>query len=189
MDKNTRLLLSILGIAVLMVGVAFASVPLYNLFCKVTGFGGTTQVSDVAPDEILEREVTVLFNTDTSRDMPWEFESEKRKITLPVGAQRLINFKAENNSADIITGTALYNVSPPKAGKYFHKMECFCFQEQVLNPGESVNMPVVFYIDPAMDEDINMDDVTTITLSYTFFKTETKALDEALDNFYNAGGS
>lgn len=184
-DKNTKTILIILAVVVVMTGLAFATVPLYRLFCQVTGYGGTTQVAEAAPDIVLDREVTVLFNTDTSPDLPWNFEAEKRSITLPIGAQKLIAFEAHNNSNQKVIGSALYNVSPPKAGKYFHKIECFCFQEQVLNPGEDVKMPVVFFIDPAFDKDPNMDDITTLTLSYSFFKTETKALEEAMEDFYN----
>lgn len=186
MNKNTTTLLTIFVVVIAMVGMAFATVPLYKLFCQVTGYGGTTQVADSAPDTILDREITVLFNTDTGRNLPWEFTSEKHKTTLPIGAQRLVNFKAKNNSDKVITSTALYNVSPPKAGKYFHKIECFCFQEQVLNPRQSVNMPVVFFIDPAFDTDPNMDDITTMTLSYTFFEADTKALEDAMEDFYNS---
>ncbi len=186
MNKNNKTLLTIFTVVFVMVGLAFATVPLYKLFCQVTGYGGTTQVASSAPDTILDREVTVLFNTDTGLNLPWDFSAEKNAITLPIGGQSLINFKAENNSDKVITGTAIYNVSPPKAGKYFHKIECFCFQEQVLNPNESVNMPVVFFVDPSFDKDPNMDDITQLTLSYTFFEADTKALEDAMEDFYNS---
>lgn len=186
MNKNNKTLLTIFTVVFVMVGLAFATVPLYKLFCQVTGYGGTTQVASSAPDTILDREVTVLFNTDTGLNLPWDFSAEKNAITLPIGGQSLINFKAENNSDKVITGTAIYNVSPPKAGKYFHKIECFCFQEQVLNPNKSVNMPVVFFVDPSFDKDPNMDDITQLTLSYTFFEADTKALEDAMEDFYNS---
>ncbi len=167
-----------------MVGATFASVPLYRIFCQVTGWGGTTQVSEAAPTQTLDRQVSVQFNADTGRDFMWAFTPEQRDVTLNIGAQALVSYKAENKGSKTITGTAIYNVSPPKVGKYFHKTECFCFQEQTLTAGESVSMPVLFYIDPAFDADPYMDDVHVITLSYTFYEAETKALDEALENFY-----
>lgn len=187
-DKNTKLLLSIFGIVILMIGVSFASVPLYDLFCKTTGFGGTTQVSDAAPaeDEILEREVTIRFNGDTNRNLNWAFKPERNKVTLNVGQQGLITFKAKNNDSLPVAGTAVYNVTPAKAGQYFHKTQCFCFDAQTLTPNQEMDMPVLFYIDPKMAEDRNMDDVKTITLSYSFFKSDSKELDSALEAFYNA---
>ena len=186
MDKNTRTLLSVFGLVAVMIGLAFASVPLYSLFCRVTGWGGTTQTASSAPDTILERTVTVKFNADTDQNFAWDFQPEQRDITVQIGAQALVAYQARNDSAKPLTGTAVYNVSPPKVGKYFHKTECFCFQEQTLAPNKSVSMPIVFYIDPAFDTDPYMDDVRVITLSYTFYESETKALDDALEDFYNA---
>lgn len=188
MNKNTKTLWSVLLGAALMVGLAFASVPLYDLFCRVTGFGGTTQVSEAAPaaDEILEREVTIHFNTDTNRNLNWDFYPEKRKTTLQVGAQGFIAFKAENKAKTPTIGTAVYNVTPAKAGKYFHKTQCFCFDRQTLMPNEKMDMPVVFYVDPSIADDRNMDDVKTITLSYSFFESDSKELDSALEEFYNS---
>lgn len=188
MDKNTKTLLAVFAVVIGMVGLAFASVPLYNLFCRVTGFGGTTQISASAPDadEILDRKITVHFNSDTNRNINWAFKPDKRKVTLNVGQQGLIAFNARNRDKKPVTGTAVYNVTPAKAGKYFHKTQCFCFDEQTLNPGQSVDMPVAFYIDPSIAKDRNMDDVGTITLSYSFFKAQSKELDTALEAFYNA---
>ncbi len=188
MDKNTKTLLVILSFVAFMIGVAFASVPLYDLFCKVTGFGGTTQVSDALPDEseILNRTISIHFNGDTNRDLSWAFKPETHKIDVKVGQQGLINFKAKNTAAIPTIGTAVYNVTPLKAGKYFKKTQCFCFDEQLLKPGEEMNMPVVFYIDPSIAQDRNMDDVKSITLSYSFFKSNSKALDSALEAFYNS---
>ena len=185
-DKNTKTLLTVFGIVFFMVGLAFASVPLYNLFCRVTGFGGTTQLSTELPDRILDRKVTVKFSTDVNRRLPWDFESEISEVTVNVGQDALINFNAENNGDEPVAGTAVYNVTPLKAGKYFHKTQCFCFDYQILKPGEKMNMPVVFYVDPAMDEDPNMEDVTTITLSYNFFKSDSAELDAAMETFYNS---
>lgn len=171
-----------------MVGLAFASVPLYDLFCRVTGFGGTTQVSKAAPseDKIIDRQITVHFNGDTNRALHWEFEPEFRKIAVKVGQQGLITFKAKNLDHNPTEGTAVYNVTPAKAGKYFQKTQCFCFDRQLLKPDEAMDMPVVFYIDPSIVNDRNMDDVKTITLSYSFFPSDSKALDSALEEFYNA---
>jgi cytochrome c oxidase assembly protein subunit 11 len=188
MDKNTKILVSVLLLVAAMIGLAFASVPLYNLFCRVTGYGGTTQVSSAAPgeDEILDRTITVKFNGDTNRNLNWTFRPEKREVDVKVGDQGFISFYAKNNSAEPVAGTAVYNVTPSKAGEYFHKTQCFCFNRQTLTPGQDMDMPVVFYIDPSIAEDRNMDDVKTITLSYSFFKADSKELDSALEDFYNA---
>lgn len=183
--KNRRTGLAVLSVVLLMTGLSFASVPLYNLFCRVTGYGGTTQVSQSLPETVLDRTVTIRFNADTAPGLLWDFRPDQSKITLRLGAKGLTSFTAENKDSVPIVATALYNVSPPKAGRYFHKIQCFCFGEQALEPGQAAHMPVMFYVDPAMNEDKNMADVTTITLSYTFFKTGTQALDRALEDFYD----
>ena len=183
--KNAKLGLTILAVVIGMVTIAYASVPLYKLFCQVTGFGGTTQTSETLPDTILDRTITVQFNADTDRSLPWHFKPEQRKIDVKLGQKGLTAYRARNNAKKPTAGTAIYNVTPLKAGKYFHKIQCFCFDEQILQPGEDVSMPVLFYIDPKMNDDPNMRDVKTITLSYTFFKAESKELDQALEAFYN----
>lgn len=183
--KNARMGLTVLAVVIGMIGLSFASVPLYDLFCSVTGFGGTTQTAQSLPDEILDRTVTVKFNADTSRDMLWDFKPDEREIEVKLGERGLTAFSAHNKQNKPTTGTAIYNVTPLKAGKYFHKIQCFCFDEQTLTAGERVTMPVLFYVDPKMNDDPNMDDVKAITLSYTFFKTESKALEDALEGFYN----
>lgn len=185
--KNRRTALTVLAVVVAMTGMAYASVPLYNLFCRVTGFGGTTQVSAQAPapEEVLERTVAVRFDAGTARGMPWKFAPESRQVVVKLGAKSLTHYRAENPTDESITGTAIYNVTPDKVGKYFHKIECFCFGEQTLPAGKSVSMPVVFYVDPAMNADPGMDDVTHITLSYTFFRAGSSDLDKALKEFYN----
>lgn len=182
--KNQRMALSVLLIVIGMIGLSFASVPLYDLFCRVTGFGGTTQISQAAPapEEVLERSIRVDFVTSTARGMPWQFGAEQRRVNVNIGQDALINFKARNPTETPITGTAIYNVSPAKAGKYFHKTQCFCFDRQLLTPNETMNMPVVFYVDPAFDSDPDMDDVSVITLSYTFFKSDSDDLQNALSN-------
>ena len=183
--KNLKVLVTVLTAVFIMVGVSFASVPLYNLFCRVTGFGGTTQVAQDLPDHVLDRTVTVKLNSDTASNLPWQFEPDMREIDLQIGQKGFVSFHAENKTDVPITGTALYNVVPTKAGKYFHKVQCFCFGEQLLEPKQRVAMPVMFYVSPDIADDPNMDDVKTITLSYTFFKAESEALDQALEAFYN----
>lgn len=183
--KNARIGLSILAAVVIMAGASYAFVPLYNLFCAVTGFGGTTQVAEALPENVLDRVVTVQFNATTNSHLPWEFHPEQREINVQLGQRGLTAYRAENQHNTPTTGTAVYNVTPLKAGKYFHKIQCFCFDEQTLKPKESISMPVMFYVDPAMDNDPAMDDVHTITLSYTFFKAASKELDSAMEELYN----
>lgn len=186
--KNARTGLMVLAFVMVMVGVAFAAVPLYDLFCRVTGFGGTTQVAASLPSEteILDRTVTINFSSQTGRNMPWEFKPEMRAVDVRLGERGITNYFAKNPTSAPVGGTAVYNVTPLKVGKYFHKIQCFCFDEQVLMPGQEMSMPVLFFVDPAMQDDPNMDDVTTITLSYTFYKSESEELESALEAFYNS---
>ena len=153
-----------------MVGLSFASVPLYRLFCQVTGFGGTTQVAAAPSDVQLERVIKVRFNADVDRGLPWAFQPVEREVRVQVGESRLAFYEATNRSSQDIVGTATFNVTPLKAGQYFNKVACFCFTEQRLAPGETMDMPVSFFIDPAIVDDPAMADVATITLSYTFFR-------------------
>jgi cytochrome c oxidase assembly protein subunit 11 len=157
-----------------MVGLAYASVPLYRLFCQVTGYGGTTQAADAGSDTVLERTVNVRFDANTARDMAWSFKPEQRQMTLKIGETGLAFYKASNPTARTITGTATFNVTPPQAGAYFNKIDCFCFTEQTLAPGASADMPVSFFVDPAIVDDPEVSDVGTITLSYTFFPAARK---------------
>ena len=184
-QKNARTGLIVLAVVLSMIGLAFASVPLYSLFCRVTGFGGTTQTAAALPDRIIDRIVTVKFNADTGLNMPWEFKPDLREVNVRMGERGLASFTAHNTSNKPVAGTALYNVTPPKAGQYFHKIQCFCFDQQILAPNQKVSMPVMFYIDPAMDDDPNMKDVKVITLSYTFYESETEELESAMEGFYN----
>ena len=170
--RNRRIAVTAFCFAALMVGAAFAAVPLYRIFCQVTGYGGTPQVAETAPATMLERRMTVRFNADTGPALPWEFAPAQRKISIRVGEQALAFYRARNLSDRAVTGTATFNVTPLKAGQYFSKIDCFCFTEQTLAPGASADMPVTFFVDPAIADDPNLDDVTTITLSYTFFETE-----------------
>ncbi len=155
-----------------MAGLAWAAVPLYDMFCRVTGFGGTTQVATEGSDRVLERMVTVRFDASTVRGMPWEFRPVQTKIQLRIGETALAFYEAYNPTDRVIAGTASYNVSPFSVGGYFAKIDCFCFTEQVLQPGQRVTMPVTFYVDPEMVDDPETEGVTTITLSYTFYETE-----------------
>ncbi|MCF8495587.1 MAG: cytochrome c oxidase assembly protein [Alphaproteobacteria bacterium] len=184
-QKNARTGLTVLAVVAFMMGAAFASAPLYALFCRLTGFAGTPKISESLPDQVLERTVTIGLNADTALNFPWTFKPDQREVSARVGAQALVSFTAHNNASISVTGTALYNVTPLKAGKYLHKIQCFCFDKQTLAPGETISMPVLFYIDPTMNNDPNMEDVSAITLSYTFFPADSNALEEALEAFYN----
>lgn len=185
-DKNTKILALIFGVVFMMVGVSFAAAPLYNLFCRVTGFNGTTQVSTALPDKILDRTVTVKFDTNVNSNLMWQFKPNQNDVTVKIGQDALVSFTAQNTGSTPTAGTAVYNVTPLKVGKYFNKTQCFCFDNQVLTPDQSMKMPVIFYIDPAMADDPDMGDVKVITLSYSFFKADSSELDQAMETFYNA---
>ena len=160
----------LVGVVAGMVGLSFAAVPLYRVFCQVTGYGGTTQRAEAAPAAVGDRVVTVRFNADVDPNLPWRFEPEQTAVTVKVGEQQLAFFKATNLSNEPVVGQAVFNVTPLKAGLYFDKVQCFCFSEQRLEPGQSADMPVTFFVDPDIVKDRNLDDVQTITLSYTFFR-------------------
>jgi cytochrome c oxidase assembly protein subunit 11 len=180
--RNARTALLLSCVFAGMVGLSFAAVPLYQLFCQVTGFGGTTQVAEVAPDAV-EQTMKVRFNADRSPDLPWAFQPKQVEVEVKVGARAMAYYTAENLSDRPVSGTATFNVTPLKAGKYFSKIACFCFTEQTLQPGERVEMPVDYFVDPAILDDPNLADVTTITLSYTFFP-----MPDAQSNRAPAGG-
>ncbi len=185
--KNARIGLCVLAVVVGMIGLSFASVPLYNLFCNVTGFGGTTQTAQSLPgeDDIIDRVITIKFNSITNNKLPWDFAPEQREIQVKLGQRGLTAFTAYNQTAHETSGSAIYNVTPLKAGQYFHKVQCFCFDRQTLTPHERVSMPVLFYVDPSLNNDPSMEDVNTITLSYSFFPADSKELDTAMEAFYN----
>jgi len=168
------------GVVVVMASLSFAAVPFYDWFCRVTGFGGATSVADAAPDRILDRVVKVRFDASTDRGMPWEFRPVVREMEIRVGETGLAFYEAYNPTDRPIAGTAAYNVMPYAAGGYFTKIACFCFEEQVLQPGERVEMPVSFYIDPAMVDDVDGRNVKEITLSYTFYETDLPKTQAAL---------
>ena len=167
--SNASFALNLLFIVVGMLALTAASVPLYRLFCAVTGYGGTTQTAANHAIQAIDREVTISFNTDIDPTLPWEFKPPAQPMHIHIGQQVLTHFTAHNRSDHVITGRAVYNVTPFSAGTYFVKLECFCFKEQTLKSGQTVEMPVLFYVDPAMANDPEMKNIKTITLSYTFF--------------------
>lgn len=152
-----------------MVGAAYAAVPLYSWFCRTTGFGGTAQVASSAPAQTVERRITVRFDANVGPGLPWKFEPEVNAIEARLGEVVTVNYRVTNMSARETVGQATYNVTPDNAGIHFQKINCFCFVEQRLKPGEKRDMPVVFYVDPALAEDAETQSVSAITLSYTFF--------------------
>jgi cytochrome c oxidase assembly protein subunit 11 len=157
------------GFVAVMVGVSYAAVPLYSWFCRTTGFGGTTQVATSAPAQISDRKVTVRFDSNVASGLPWRFEPEVRSIDVRLGEVVTVYYAVTNESARRTVGQAGYNVSPPTVGIYFEKINCFCFTQQALEPGEKRDMAVVFYVDPKLAQDAEQNDLTTITLSYTFY--------------------
>jgi len=167
-----RKALPLVAIALGMLGMAWAAVPLYSLFCRVTGYGGTTQVATNGADRVLDRMITVRFDASTDRAMPWEFRPLQNEVKLRIGETALAFYEAHNPTDRAVAGSATYNVAPFSMGGYFTKIDCFCFTEQVLQPGERVTMPVTFYVDPGMVDDQEANGVTTVTLSYTFYETE-----------------
>jgi cytochrome c oxidase assembly protein subunit 11 len=172
--NNNRTLGILLALVVAMVGVSFASVPLYRKFCQVTGFGGTTQTAEKAPGALSDKWIWVRFNADVSPDLNWSFEPEQREIKVHPGEQTLVAYRATNHADHAIAGTATYNVTPSIAGLYFDKIQCFCFTQQTLDAGETAELPVTFFVDPDMLKDRNAKDIPAITLSYTFFQAKTR---------------
>jgi len=169
-DRSNRLVAGIcVGVFTGMVGLAYASVPLYDLFCRVTGYGGTTQRVEQYSDTILDRKITVRFDANVSGGLPWKFEPEQRDVTMRIGETTQIAYRAENLFTAPTGGRASFNVTPELAGGYFNKVECFCFTDTTLKPGETLDMPVVFYIDPDIVNLPEFKNMRNITLSYTFF--------------------
>ncbi|AMU96541.1 cytochrome C oxidase assembly protein [Sphingopyxis terrae subsp. terrae NBRC 15098] len=174
--KNSRTAALAALLAAAMVGLGFAAVPLYNLFCRVTGFGGTTQrydpVAAAETPKVLSDTVSVRFDANVSPKLPWKFYPEHPTDTVSIGARDMAIFIAQNNSPHPITGTATFNVTPDQAGKYFTKIQCFCFTQQTLKPGEQIRMPVLFFVDPKIKDDPDARDIQEITLSYTFYPVD-----------------
>lgn len=177
--RNFQVAAACSAVFCLMVGAAFAAVPLYQLFCQVTGYGGTTQRAEQGVDTILDREIIVRFDANIAPDLPWEFAPKQKTVRVKIGQMTEVFYQAQSTADSRTTGASVFNVTPFEVGSYFSKVDCFCFTEQVLASGETVNMPVLFYIDPEMDSDENLKNVKEITLSYTFFKSEEETESES----------
>ena len=178
--NNSRTVAMCVGMVLGMGGLSYASVPLYQLFCQVTGYGGTTQQIDAeaaAGVAVIDRDINVRFDANTASVLNWDFAPEKREVTIKMGEQIIINYVAKNLSKKPIVGMASFNVTPQAAGVFFNKIECFCFTDTYIEPGETLQMPVTFYVDPDMDKEKAMKALQTITLSYTFFESETTPAD------------
>ena len=174
-SRNTRTGLIFLGVALAMLGMGYAAVPLYRMFCQVTGIDGTTQrasTAQAAQVQATGQRISVRFDGNVATGLPWTFHPMQTTSNVMIGEKALAKYEAKNNSAREITGTAVFNVSPVQAGKYFNKIECFCFTEQTLKPGQNVEMPVIYYVDPAILEDPDTKDIQQITLSYSFYESD-----------------
>ena len=177
MDRNARTAWKLVAVVGGMLGMAYAAVPLYEAFCKATGFAGTPLVAKQgAPGDrpVIGRTVEVRFDSNTDANLPWRFEPLQRSVKVHLGEEKLVFFRATNKSQRPIVGTATYNVTPEWTAGWFNKIQCFCFTEQLLQPGQSVDMPVLFFVDADMNKDRRYDDVRTITLSYTFYEAKTE---------------
>ena len=171
-NGNRRVAIMAIAGGLAMLGLTYASVPLYTIFCKATGYGGTPRRADAAPAKAGDRVLTIRFDANTAGSLGWNFHPEQPSIKVKVGEQTMATFAATNLSQRRITGTAVYNVVPESAAAYFNKIQCFCFTEQTLNAGESAELPVVFFVDPAIADDPDTKSITEITLSYTFYPVE-----------------
>jgi cytochrome c oxidase assembly protein subunit 11 len=169
--RNRRVGAAVATVVVGMVGVSFAAVPLYDLFCRVTGYNGTPMIGSARPAAAGEQTVTIRFNANTQPNLPWRFEPAQPALQLRVGEEALGFYRARNLSDRPATGISTYNVTPEVVGRYFHKTACFCFEEQTLTPGQEVDMPLAFWVDPRIAEDPNTRGIRTITVSYTFFRS------------------
>ena len=173
--RHGMLALSLAGLVAAMVGLSFAAVPLYRIFCQATGYNGTPQRADKGADQVLDRTITVRFDGNVDPALPWSFAPEQRTMEVKIGETALAFFKATNRTGAPVTGTAIFNVTPQQAGLYFTKIECFCFTEQTLAAGASAEMPVTFFVDPKIVENDDTKNIAEITLSYTFYRTDKAA--------------
>ena len=164
---------------VAMVGASFAAVPLYRIFCQATGYGGTTRVARAAPKTVRDRVVTVRFDSNISNNLGWSFRPLQREVQVKLGEVGTVSFRAENRTTETETGTAAFNVAPDQAGAYFNKIACFCFTDRTLKPGEKTDLGVTFFVDPAYADDPNLQNITTITLSYSFYPARPKPVASA----------
>jgi len=174
-SQHRNVAFALAGLVGLMLGLSFAAVPLYQLFCQVTGYGGTTQRAESLPGEVLQQSVSIRFDANTAQGIAWRFKPTTKPMQIRLGEQGLAFYQARNLSSEPVRGTATFNVTPEGAGSYFSKIECFCFTEQLLAPGEIVDMPVTFFVDPEMMNDPDARNIREITLSYTFFPVEDEA--------------
>ncbi|QFT94063.1 Cytochrome c oxidase assembly protein CtaG [Roseovarius sp. THAF9] len=172
MDRNTKTVMRLVAVGVTMGALAWASVPLYDWFCRVTGYGGETNVADLGSDEILDRTIKVRFDASNERGFPWEFKPVQREMEIRIGETGLAFYEAYNPTDKPVAGSASYNVTPFEAGGFFTKIDCFCFEQQVLQPGERVQMPVTFFVDPEIVDDRDAKYTKTITLGYTFYEID-----------------
>jgi cytochrome c oxidase assembly protein subunit 11 len=175
-SKNRRVAVIAASIAVTMLGLSYAAVPFYKAFCKATGFGGTTQRADAAPAQSSDQKISIRFDANTSGALNWDFHARQNAMTVKIGEQSMAYFDARNLSDKILTGSAVFNVTPPAAGAYFDKIQCFCFTKQTLKPGESAEFPVVYFVDPAILDDADAKGINEITLSYTFYPADAPAV-------------
>jgi cytochrome c oxidase assembly protein subunit 11 len=173
-DRNTRLAWTMVLIVGGMLGLSYAAVPLYEAFCRATGFGGTPLIAQSDDHPVIARTMVVRFDSNTDPGLPWRFEPAQRSVKVHLGEQKLVYFRATNQSDRPIVGTATYNITPEASARWFNKIQCFCFTEQLLKPGQTIDMPVLFFVDPDMDKDRRFDDVHTVTLSYTFYESKTE---------------
>ncbi|HUU65753.1 MAG TPA: cytochrome c oxidase assembly protein [Methyloceanibacter sp.] len=174
-DRKSLVALALAGLVAGMVGLSFAAVPLYRIFCQTTGYGGATQKAEAAPGEVLDRTITIRFDANVDRDLPWTFEPVERVMDVRIGESTLAFFRATNETDEPVTGTAGFNVAPEAVGRYFTKIECFCFTQQRLAAGQSVEMPVTFFVDPKIVDDESIKNISEITLSYTFYRSDNQA--------------
>ena len=173
-DRNARFAWRLAGVAAGMLALAYAASPLYDMFCRATGFAGTPVVAAAGNRPVIARTVQVRFDSNVDPNLPWRFQPLEREVKVRLGEEHLTHYRVTNVSQRPIVGTSTYNVTPEPAGPWFNKLQCFCFTEQLLMPGQSVDMPVVFFVDPEMDKDRRYDNVRTVTLSYTFYEAKTE---------------
>jgi len=188
MDRNARTAWRLVAVVGGMLGLAYAAVPLYEAFCKATGFGGTPLIAQEGERRVIDRTVEVRFDSNVDPNLAWRFEPLEREVKVRLGEEKLVFFRATNVSQRPIVGTATYNVTPERTAGWFNKIQCFCFTEQLLKPGQSVDMPVVFFVDAEMAKDRRYDDIRTITLSYTFYEAKTERAKTLLGGL-SAGGN
>jgi len=170
--KNRTVALPLICLVATMLGLAFASVPLYRLFCQATGYGGIPQRADSGPDQVLDRTIRIRFDANVATGLPWSFEPVQQVMDVKIGEQALAFYKATNKGSTPVTGMAIFNVAPELAGRYFTKIECFCFKQQTLAAGATAEMPVIFFVDPKIVEDKDTKNISEITLSYTFYRSD-----------------